>query len=70
MRRLEQEVEQRRAITRRLVADLAKATQAADAAAVAERAKLTRQLEVERAALKAAADKLDALTRKPPEPQR
>jgi len=67
LRRLEQEVTQRRIITERLVADLARATQAADAAATAERQRLIRQLEAEQAALKAAADRLEALTRKPPE---
>ncbi len=67
LRRLEQEITQRRVITDRLVADLAKASQAADAAAVAERQRLVRQLEAEQAALKAAAERLEALTRKPPE---
>ena len=69
LRRLEQEIAQRQIISRQLVADLAKATQAADAAAVAQRQRLVKQLEAEQAALKAAAARLDALTRKPPEQQ-
>ncbi|MBM4194110.1 MAG: hypothetical protein FJ202_07005 [Gemmatimonadetes bacterium] len=67
LRRLQQEIAQRRAITARLVADLSKAEAAASAAREAKRATLLKELEAERAALKAAADRLEQLQRKPPE---
>jgi hypothetical protein len=67
LRRLEQEIAQRRATTRRLVAALGKAATAADAATGAQQAQLLRQLQAEQAALKAAAERLEAMQRRPPE---
>lgn len=67
LRRLEQEIAQRRLITSRLVAELNKAAKAADAATASERNALLRQIEAERAALKSAAERLDQLQKKPPE---
>ncbi len=69
LRRLAQEVAQRRATTRALVAALAKAATAADAATKGQQTALEKQLEAERLALKAAADRLEALQKKPPEPR-
>lgn len=67
LRRLEQEIAQRRITTQRLVAELDRAAAAADKASAQQRDLLLKQLEAERAALKAAADKLDQLQKKPPE---
>jgi hypothetical protein len=67
LRRLEQEIAQRRATTRRLVTALGKAATAADAATGAQQAQLLRQLQAEQAALKAAAERLEAMQRRPPE---
>jgi hypothetical protein len=67
LRRLSQEIAQRRATTRALVAALNKAATAADAAAKGQQSALEKQLEAERIALKAAADRLEALQKKPPE---
>jgi len=69
LRRLEQEIAQRRIIMRRLVADLGMAANAADAATASQRASLLQQLEAERAALKAASDRLEKLQKLPPEKQ-
>lgn len=71
LRRLEQEIAQRRLVTARLVTELQNASAAADKAAVAERDRLRKALEAERAALKAAADRLEQLQqKKPPEGSR
>lgn len=67
LRRLAQEVAQRRATTRALVAALDRAANAADAATKGQQSALERQLEAERLALKAAAERLEALQKKPPE---
>jgi hypothetical protein len=69
LRRLSQEIAQRRATTRALAAALSKAATAADAAARGQQSALEKQLEAERIALKAAADRLEALQKKPPEPR-
>jgi hypothetical protein len=67
LQRLTQEISQRRATTRELVAALDKAKSDADAAADAQRKSIIAQLQAEQAALKAAADRLEALSKKPPE---
>jgi hypothetical protein len=67
LKRLTQEIAQRRATTAELNTQLAKARAAADAATRGQQAALEKQLEAERIALKAAADRLEALQKKPPE---
>jgi hypothetical protein len=67
LRRLNQEIAQRRATTRELVAALDRAKAAADRAAADQQAAIIKQLQAEQAALKAAADRLEALQKKPPE---
>jgi hypothetical protein len=67
LRRLTQEIAQRRATTRQLAAALERAKAAADQAAADQQAAIIRQLQAEQAALKAAAERLEALQKKPPE---
>lgn len=67
LRRLEQEIAQRRARTRYLVAELTRVAVATDAGAKSEQETLLKQLDAERAALKSASKRLDDLQKKPPE---
>lgn len=70
LRRLEQEVAQRKAMTTKLIAELQRVGNALDKSSSTERDSLLKQLEAERAALKAAQERLDALSKKPPEGER
>ncbi|MEA3245280.1 MAG: hypothetical protein U9Q74_03895 [Gemmatimonadota bacterium] len=69
LKRLEQEIEQRRVITRRLVAALQQSARAADEASLKQQQLLLRQLDSEREALKDAQKRLEELGKKPPEPE-
>ncbi|MCC7196333.1 MAG: hypothetical protein IT356_12330 [Gemmatimonadaceae bacterium] len=68
LKRIEQEIEQRRLITRRLVEQLQTAARVADDASRKQQQLLIRQLDAEREALKDAQKRLDELGKKPPEP--
>ena len=66
MRRLSQEIAQRKVRTAELQAQMAAAQRGADRTAVERRAELQRQLDAEAAAMKKAGDKLEELSRKTP----
>lgn len=67
LRRLEQEIAQRRVITSRLVAELTRLAREADASTRRDQEALIRQLNAEREALKEAQKRLENLQRRPPE---
>jgi hypothetical protein len=69
LKRLEQEIEQRRVITRRLVAALQQQARAADEASLRQQQLLLRQLDSEREALKEAQKRLEELGKRPPTPE-